>query len=443
VISLNMDSYNSKSIGFSVFALFGLYLILYNPILRIANLGLFKPLMIIGVMVLIVRYLNNAEFGISFTQLTRLKVPRVPVLLVLYLGLVLCLGQLIASFGGGDDNFFNLFSTIFFTLLPLTYSIVLFLPKSCNPVLSIIAMTALIGALQSLLIILSFLVPSVSSFFSSILSQPITNTIGMSDSLRATGLTSLAGDGLSFAQSICGICALYLLMVRTESKSRVLWSACFAIILLSLIPVARTGFVILALSFFIFLMFAEGGLKSRMGPLLMLLNTVMFTVALLAFLLFMFYPDMLLVISNVILPYAFEFLFSYFNGDGFSSESTKDLATMIIFPNHMSTWLFGDGYFSTKVVDDVFNYMGTDIGYLRILFYIGLVGSLFLYSWFLIVAYVCMSRKYYKSYRIFFLAFFISIFVANIKFPFVLQNLAICFSLLFLFSVYRKQGDHS
>jgi hypothetical protein len=441
VISLDMDSYNSKSIGFSVFALFGLYLILYNPILRITNSGLSKPLMMIGVMVLFVRYLNNAEFGISFAQLTRFKVPRVPMLLLLYLALVLCIGQLIASFRGGDDSLFHLFSTIFFALLPLTYSIVLFLPKSCNPVLSIIAMSALIGALQSLFIVLGFLVPSVGTLFSSILIQPIASTIGMSDSLRATGLTSIAGDGLSFAQSICGTCALYLIMVRTES--RVLWSVCFAIILLSLIPVGRTGFVILALSFFIFLMFAEGGLKSRMGPLLMLLNTVMFTVVLVVFLLFMFYPDMLSVIGNVILPYAFEFLFSYFNGDGFASESTKDLATMIIFPNNMSTWLFGDGYFSIKVVDDVFNYMGTDIGYLRILFYIGLVGSLFLYSWFLIVAYVCMSRKYYKSYRIFFLAFFISIFVANIKFPFVLQNLAICFSLLFLFSVHRKQGDHS
>ena len=57
---------------------------------------------------------------------------------------------------------------------------------------------------------------------------------------------------------------------------------------------------------------------------------------------------------------------------------------MYVFPDNMKTWLIGDGYFSApRDVDPYFvgklvggYYMGTDVGYLRFIFYFGIIGLL-------------------------------------------------------------------
>ena len=57
---------------------------------------------------------------------------------------------------------------------------------------------------------------------------------------------------------------------------------------------------------------------------------------------------------------------------------------MIVFPDNLHTWIIGDGYFDNPFNRDM-NYIGpnfggyymaTDIGYLRFLFYVGLIGLL-------------------------------------------------------------------
>ena len=55
---------------------------------------------------------------------------------------------------------------------------------------------------------------------------------------------------------------------------------------------------------------------------------------------------------------------------------------MYVFPDNLKTWLIGDGYFSNPYnIDPYFTgrfvggyYMSTDVGYLRFIFYSGLVG---------------------------------------------------------------------
>ena len=79
---------------------------------------------------------------------------------------------------------------------------------------------------------------------------------------------------------------------------------------------------------------------------------------------------------------------------------------MYVFPDNLKTWIIGDGYFNgTESVDPYYIgekwkigfYQGTDVGYLRFIFYFGVTGlgafSLFMYK----VARVCMNR--FVSYR--------------------------------------------
>lgn len=87
---------------------------------------------------------------------------------------------------------------------------------------------------------------------------------------------------------------------------------------------------------------------------------------------------------------------------------------MVVFPDNWVTWLIGDGYaanpmdktlssFDPYYTGPVYHgfYMGTDIGYLRYIFYFGLVGT-FVFSLFMWKsAWACIHR--FKDYKMMFL----------------------------------------
>lgn len=80
--------------------------------------------------------------------------------------------------------------------------------------------------------------------------------------------------------------------------------------------------------------------------------------------------------------FAFEGFFSLFEQGKWEVSSNDKLKTMYVFPDNLKTWIIGDGYFSNpRDVDPLFTgkeiggyYMGTDVGYLRFIFYFGIVG---------------------------------------------------------------------
>lgn len=82
------------------------------------------------------------------------------------------------------------------------------------------------------------------------------------------------------------------------------------------------------------------------------------------------------------LRFAFEGFFSLVEKGEWSVSSNDRLKGMYVFPETLKTWFIGDGYFSNPTdVDPYFigkeiggYYMGTDVGYLRFIFYFGLGG---------------------------------------------------------------------
>ncbi len=90
------------------------------------------------------------------------------------------------------------------------------------------------------------------------------------------------------------------------------------------------------------------------------------------------------------LRFAFEGFFNLVENGEWSTSSTDRLKTMYVFPDNFKTWLIGDGYFSNPINTDPYftgkvvggYYMGTDVGYLRFIFYFGLIG-LFAFSLFI------------------------------------------------------------
>ena len=118
--------------------------------------------------------------------------------------------------------------------------------------------------------------------------------------------------------------------------------------------------------------------------------------------------------------FAFEALFNFIEKGEWETSSTNKLQTMYVFPESWKTWIIGDGYFSNPYSDPNFvgkyiggYYMGTDVGYLRFIFYSGLVGLIAFSAFIIYASYTCMINL--QRYRVLFVLLLFSNFVIWLK----------------------------
>lgn len=98
--------------------------------------------------------------------------------------------------------------------------------------------------------------------------------------------------------------------------------------------------------------------------------------------------------------FAFEGFFSIAETGRWETNSNNILMDMIVFPDNLKTWIIGDGYIENPYFRDPYYvgprwsgfYMGTDIGYLRFIFYFGLIGLVTFVFYFFKVAKACVGR---------------------------------------------------
>lgn len=109
------------------------------------------------------------------------------------------------------------------------------------------------------------------------------------------------------------------------------------------------------------------------------------------------------------LRFAFEGFFSLVETGDWHVGSNDMLKNMVIWPDNLKTWIIGDGYFDSPQKYDPYYigynpteyYKGTDIGYLRFIFYFGLVGLASFIWYFGFVARCCIRR--FPIYRLMFI----------------------------------------
>ena len=107
--------------------------------------------------------------------------------------------------------------------------------------------------------------------------------------------------------------------------------------------------------------------------------------------------------------FAFEGFFNWWETGDWKTGSTNLWKTMFKWPDNMKTWLIGDGYFDGPSDIDPYYvglenhgyYKWTDIGYLRFIFYFGLIGLVTFIIYFCKVAATCVLR--FKGYKNMFL----------------------------------------
>lgn len=88
--------------------------------------------------------------------------------------------------------------------------------------------------------------------------------------------------------------------------------------------------------------------------------------------------------------YAFEGFFNYFETGEWETSSTNRLMSMVVWPDNTKTWLIGDGFFDNP--DGSGFYKHTDVGYLRLIYYSGLIGLLSFIIMFVAIAYQLCNK---------------------------------------------------
>lgn len=101
------------------------------------------------------------------------------------------------------------------------------------------------------------------------------------------------------------------------------------------------------------------------------------------------------------LRFGFEGFFSLVEKGRWETNSNETLIeNMIVFPDNPKTWLVGDGYGANPTENDPYYtgeryhgfYKGTDIGYLRFIFFFGVFGMVSMIVFFLVLYYRCLIR---------------------------------------------------
>ena len=140
-------------------------------------------------------------------------------------------------------------------------------------------------------------------------------------------------------------------------------------------------------------------LKSHVLPLLLLM------VALLPLLIYLYNNSPK---TREDLRFGFEGFFSLAETGRWETNSNNRLSDMFVLPDNPKTWIIGDGYFDNPYSDPNFNgdnptefYKGTDVGYLRFIYYFGVIGLISFVVFFLVAFWVCALR--HRKYAILFL----------------------------------------
>lgn len=214
------------------------------------------------------------------------------------------------------------------------------------------------------------------------------------ETLTAGGRLYGIGASLDTAGSrftIALIMIAYLLSDRSELNKKEVNSYMFAYAVIAIVGnmIGRTTLVGVFLSLALFILMNRGIVEQiNIRKILSASAVIVLSTILLIYL-----YDTNDAVRELI-RFGFEPFFSRAETGEFASASSKQLKNMYIFPETFKTWIIGDGYFNNPNYYDPYYvgntsvmgyYMGTDVGYLRLIFYFGLVG-LVIFTLFLIKA---------------------------------------------------------
>ncbi|WP_418185380.1 hypothetical protein ACNSOS_11325 [Aliarcobacter vitoriensis] len=301
-----------------------------------------------------------------------------------------------------DFSFNNYFLVSLVINLPLTFLILSFFDKKINfKFEDILNAFFIIGIIQAIFILMDWFIPSFRNFLQAIL----VIDFDIETSIRATGLSYGTGDALSFIQAFSFLCGLYIIYYKKQYFINIVF---LALIFISIMFIGRTGLVIIIIGTILYSLVL---LKDNFIPIIKFFLISLFLLIIFVFIGFQISDERFLRIIS----WAFEFYFSFTNNGTFETSTTSVLRDMYFLPTKELAILFGEGHYLHPYDKDI-NYIPSDSGYIRTIFFGGFFTLILLILFYLYILYIFKKFLTNKEF-IFIFVFFILLFIVQYKIP--------------------------
>jgi len=227
---------------------------------------------------------------------------------------------------------------------------------------------------------------------------------------RAIGLTGFASYSMAVCQSFIAYMFIPLWMGLRKPYIFALSLLAFIIVVISALLSARTAFIFLIPLYLWITVAAISTFGSKFSNRLLVALLVSVSVISIAIFAISAFGD---ETFELMISWILEFFSNYSDSGQLSTASTESTKELFFLPSE-TTILFGDGLY---LVNGLY-YMQTDIGYLRILLYGGIVGSFLFYAPFVLLFYFGFfyTKKIYGlQFSFLITVFLVLMFIVNIK----------------------------
>ena len=272
-------------------------------------------------------------------------------------------------------------------------------------------------AIQCVLAYLMTVFPALGNAVDSLMSAEADRYMGLAED-RMHGLgAALDPAGLKFSAII--VITSFLIANNSfppTSTERVLYILAFMVIAVigNMISRSTTVGLIISMVYLIVYTITSGDIKTSGKFFLSFSGILVLGIIIMVYL----YRTNVGFMQNI--RFGFEGFFSMAEKGYWETHSNTILKSMIIWPESLWTWIIGDGYFNNPASDPDFlgevtrgYYKGTDIGYLRYIFYFGLIGLFVLIAVFIKSTRICINH--FNGYKILFLMLLASNLVCWLK----------------------------
>ena len=254
-------------------------------------------------------------------------------------------------------------------------------------------------AMQCVLALLIDNFPAFKMLVDSYIVGTVTDTESMNRLNRLYGIgAALDVAGTRFAAILLMIAVLAGNdnEIKADRKQIAMYVVLFVLIAVigSMISRTTTIGIMMAIAYFIY---TTGILKIKRSNL-KLLGMTMGVLLLSVFICIYLYNNV--PEARSLFRFAFENVFNWIETGQWRTDSTDMLQGMWIFPESVKTWIIGDGYFASPSGKGY--YMGVDVGYLRFIYYCGLLG-LFAFSLYFVYLSGACYQKFPKEKHLFLL----------------------------------------
>lgn len=352
-------------------------------------------LAVIGLVVFVFTSLKKKEFRVS-REMVNLTLLAAGVSLAAFLAM---------SYNNTGDNSYVTYVISMIVWLSAAYMVIRTLRVAYGTV-SIELVANFIIALsvfQCIIALLADIYQPVDLLIKSI--YPNTGWLESVDRMYGLGDTTALDTGGIRYSIACVFCAYMLVKTQGKRDALIPWYI-FAYIIITVIGnmIARTTTVgaIIALAYILFAFFSSSRISySKIKALGWLIGILAIMIPLFSWL----YNTNDRIHNN--LRFGFEGFFSLVETGHWDVSSNNKLRSMYVFPDNTKTWVIGDGYFVNPGGDPNFlgditggYYMDTDVGYLRFIFYFGVIGLTIFSLLILYAGKVCRQR--YPTERLLF-----------------------------------------